>query len=487
MKKFGFYLLILISIMSVFFASSASAATLTAEQVNSIVQMLQSFGVDTSVISKVQSVLAENGGGSISSWCHSFEKDLKFGDSNSEVANLVLVLNKEGLLSGKTDNFNEEVAAAVVKLQARYGVLQTGYFGPLTRGKINSIHGCVKPAAEIKVVSPNGGEALKLSTKQSITWKSPSSSAVDIYLVRNQSGCFNLKAGMACLGVVDPIFKIASGIQGGTYNWTVGDFTSADYGSTIEPGRYYLKICLTDSKKNVCDKSDEQFTITNGSVTDTIKVSSPNGGEYWQQGNQRIISWADSSYSCSPGTPCAVPGYDIKLSVYYPPCSGQVCPMMAVRMPYTIAKNVAPEYSWVVGNVIDGGTVNDGYYTITVCRSGTTFCGSSQKFSIGQTASANKPPVIDGGTFPSRLKVGETGTWVIKAHDPEGGSLSYSVDWGDVPPPMTPMGVAASPSLSQSSTFTHGYSWTGTFTLRIKVIDSAGLSAETSSTVEVVS
>ncbi|MEM2138023.1 MAG: hypothetical protein QW568_02955, partial [Candidatus Anstonellaceae archaeon] len=44
---------------------------------------------------------------------------------------------------------------------------------------------------------------------------------------------------------------------------------------------------------------------------------------------------------------------------------------------------------------------------------------------------ANRAPAISSFSPPSSLKVGETGTWKITASDPEGGSLSYSILWGD--------------------------------------------------------
>src|SRR3989344_6054154 len=40
-------------------------------------------------------------------------------------------------------------------------------------------------------------------------------------------------------------------------------------------------------------------------------------------------------------------------------------------------------------------------------------------------------PVISGVSGPQSLKVNETGTWSVSAHDSSGGSLSYYVAWGD--------------------------------------------------------
>jgi hypothetical protein len=44
--------------------------------------------------------------------------------------------------SDTQNEYGEDTAGAVVQFQAKYGIKQTGYVGPLTRAKINSIYGC---------------------------------------------------------------------------------------------------------------------------------------------------------------------------------------------------------------------------------------------------------------------------------------------------------------------------------------------------------
>jgi peptidoglycan hydrolase-like protein with peptidoglycan-binding domain len=96
----------------------------------------------------------------------------------------------------------------------------------------------------------------------------------------------------------------------------------------------------------------------------------------------------------------------------------------------------------------------------------------------------NNPPVISGGTFPSTLKVGETGTWKLVASDPEGGPLSYTVVWGDEPS-TTMSAKSTSPSMYavQSSTFTHIYNTAGNYTPVFYVSDNTGQSVKTSASV----
>jgi len=101
--------------------------------------------------------------------------------------------------------------------------------------------------------------------------------------------------------------------------------------------------------------------------------------------------------------------------------------------------------------------------------------------------SNNLPPVIDGVSGPTTLGIGETGTWSMKAHDPENGNLSYIVNWGDG---INSGGKDEASALRlsaalQTTTFTHSYSTAGTYKVGFTVIDSSGLSAQSSISVQV--
>ncbi len=96
----------------------------------------------------------------------------------------------------------------------------------------------------------------------------------------------------------------------------------------------------------------------------------------------------------------------------------------------------------------------------------------------------NLPPVVDGLSAPTQLKVDEKGTWIIKAHDPENGQLTYNVNWGDeniIKP------LSSSLKGTQATSFTHSYSEVGNYTIRFTVTDDQGQTAKTSTTVKVVS
>jgi hypothetical protein len=114
------------------------------------------------------------------------------------------------------------------------------------------------------VLSPNGGEVLKLDGIKPISWASlytNHSSSVSIKIIANYSGCFNLKQNMICSTVLDPIFTLASSTPNtGIYEWKVGTFSSAEYSDAISEGKYYLRIC-DEVNKNMCDVSDNLFEI----------------------------------------------------------------------------------------------------------------------------------------------------------------------------------------------------------------------------------
>src|SRR3989338_6282536 len=101
--------------------------------------------------------------------------------------------------------------------------------------------------------------------------------------------------------------------------------------------------------------------------------------------------------------------------------------------------------------------------------------------------SGTRPPVISQLSGPMRLNIDETGTWSIRASDPENGQLTYSIVWGDEWYANDTAARLSPPSYSiiQSTTFTHAYARAGTYRVHVSVKDSAGKTAESSTTVTV--
>lgn len=285
---------------------------------------------------------------------------------------------------------------------------------------------------------------------------------------------------------------------------TASIFTAINNSSIAQTVGAFLQVTYPDGSSGGINGlfviQPAQSTSTQPSIT----VVSPNGGETWVKGTTQYIKWTST-----PSMPYQLgqPG-DIKLEFAVPACAEPTANprcMIAVRAPLTIASGVnlnSVSYAWKVGQVLNNTQSNlpsinivpDGQYKIQICptnvNSSTQCDDSNNYFNItsGTPTPVSQPPVITGGTFPTTLQVNQTGTWTVNAYDPKNGSLSYSVNWGDVPyacqvgqPCVKPMSTAI-----QSSTFTHSYSYSGTYTITFTVKNAAGLSAQTTSTVKVV-
>ncbi|MFA6301064.1 MAG: BACON domain-containing carbohydrate-binding protein [Candidatus Paceibacterota bacterium] len=141
------------------------------------------------------------------------------------------------------------------------------------------------------------------------------------------------------------------------------------YSSTSASNRTATSISTSNSTSN----STSTNTKTKKQPTSVITLLHPVGGEIWYKGETKTIAWHDTvSYS----------SYKLELVPYYPPCTSRICPSRAEHAPYLIMANVSGNtYDWVVGrerNADVFGIVPDGFYTIRVCQTGTSNCGSNE-------------------------------------------------------------------------------------------------------------
>ena len=129
-------------------------------------------------------------------------------------------------------------------------------------------------------------------------------------------------------------------------------------------------------------------------------------------------------------------------------------------------------------------------YQVSVGVANTGYVGPLTRAKLnGNTSNVNLPPVIRGITAPTTLVQGQSGTWTIDAYDPEDGSLTYSVDWGDTVAAggVSPLGTAiqsailsnhattaTAVSFVPSKIFNHTYNINGQFIIRVTVRDSVG-------------
>ncbi len=172
--------------------------------------------------------------------------------------------------------------------------------------------------SKFSITYPNGGERIKIGDKVNIAWKNSSVSSkedVTIYLIRNLSGCFNLKPGQVCLAVVDPETILASNIPNtGYYSWT-----------PTNKGSYYLKICMGSEKTtSTCDTSDGLFTVIDpieeankppiiSNVTGPINLKVNENGTWTvaatdPEGQKISYSMSVTKISPAPATPSKIVG-----------------------------------------------------------------------------------------------------------------------------------------------------------------------------------
>ncbi|MCP4150641.1 MAG: hypothetical protein GY757_23040 [bacterium] len=120
------------------------------------------------------------------------------------------------------------------------------------------------------VTAPNGGESWPVGSSHNITWSSSESNDnITIQLSTNNGSSWST------------ITQSTS--NDGSYSWTVPDSPSTTCLVSVEYA----------ANGNFSDSSDAVFAITSSS-SDSISVSSPNGGESWIAGSSHAITWSST-------------------------------------------------------------------------------------------------------------------------------------------------------------------------------------------------
>ncbi|MBP6858918.1 MAG: peptidoglycan-binding protein [Candidatus Pacebacteria bacterium] len=235
---------------------------------------------------------------SLASFAHAqeytFSRDLSAGVSGDDVTALQSWLISSGYdipaissNSAMKGYFGSQTRQALMKYQLSIGLPNTGYFGPLTRGRI---HGSYR-GNSLVVTSPNGGEVWKKGTVQNITWNSTIKQGVtekfnytaDIKLSFPLPECAKPGANPVCAVKMRAPYTIAKGVSlsAGTYSWNVGSFifdpVTVPYCSSVsttgdcinpsplvEDGQYIIQICPTNGSE--CDESNGEFTISSSQL-----------------------------------------------------------------------------------------------------------------------------------------------------------------------------------------------------------------------------
>lgn len=143
-----------VAVIAVSLTGTSASAALTESQIQSILNLLQSFGADTATVSNVNSALRgqpTSGTGGTGGGACSFTRDLTLGATGDDVKCLQQYLNAAGYqvaASGAGSPGNESTyfgsltRAAVAKWQAANNVSPAaGYFGSLSRAKYTQVAG----------------------------------------------------------------------------------------------------------------------------------------------------------------------------------------------------------------------------------------------------------------------------------------------------------------------------------------------------------
>ncbi|MFH1456518.1 MAG: hypothetical protein ABIF17_00175, partial [Patescibacteria group bacterium] len=135
--------LIVISVLAIALLFSGGAVNAQTTDTEALIAQLQAQIAQ--LLAQIQALQAQSGTTS-QEWCHTFNRNLGYLNSGSvEVGYLHTALDKEGISyapdSGNT--YGPATAGAVAKFQRDNGISPArGYFGALTRRKLNSLHGC---------------------------------------------------------------------------------------------------------------------------------------------------------------------------------------------------------------------------------------------------------------------------------------------------------------------------------------------------------
>jgi hypothetical protein len=135
--------------------------------------------------------------------------------------------------------------------------------------------------SSLALTSPVGGEFWQAGTTKNITWSSSVINNVNLYFSTDNGANWNIMTTVPAIT--------------GTFNWNIPlNLASSD-----------MKIKIADAAKiSISDSSASKFKIGN------IQLTSPNGGEVWQAGSTKNITWTNSvnvtsvmiEYSTNSGT-----------------------------------------------------------------------------------------------------------------------------------------------------------------------------------------
>lgn len=120
----------------------------------------------------------------------------------------------------------------------------------------------------MSITSPNGGEKWQSGSEKTITWSSANIGNITLQYSSDNGSNWNTIST-----------NVSSSL--GSFNWTIPDFSSNQVSVRL----------FSESDQSLTDNSDALFTVSKLSLT------SPNGGENWQSGSTKAITWESGQVS----------------------------------------------------------------------------------------------------------------------------------------------------------------------------------------------
>jgi len=184
----------------------------------------------------------------------------------------------------------------------------------------------------ITVNSPNGGENWIKGTTHNITWTSSgiTTGTFVVWLYDGETSIGKIKVGIPCTNGAHSI------------SWIVGNLAG---GGTAYSGSNF-KIKVRQASLAPKDFSDAPFTISSGGgSTESITVTSPNGGGSWMLGYKYTINWTSTNLASK---------VRLELVRY----KGQMLGIIAENLP------ASGSYQWEKAGEYPGNTAPAGKYLI---------------------------------------------------------------------------------------------------------------------------
>ena len=391
--------------------------------------------------------------------CSVIYRNLALGTTGDDVSSVQEFLREQGYLSAEaTGYFGPLTANAVARWQAAEGVSAVGAFGPLSRERVKVFCG----TADRFSATPQRGLA-----PLSVTFSYQAPGACDSTTFTRQFRIDFGDGGSAladCRGVVEHTYR-TNGTYTASYIDPGGCGVNADPRCLGAPSRvigtatiYIGSIACTKEYKPVCgSKPIVCITTPCNPIEQTYGnrcAMEADGATFLHEGQCRA-DWKEPADDpqCRKWTEGKACGSTCERAVAGGPIAACGSYLMKCAVPSGPPWPPPPE--------------------------------PSRCLEYFGTAS-NKPPTISSFSGPTTLAVNQSGTWTINASDPENGQLTYSVSWGDEYVPAGSNLASNAPwNYTQTTTFTHSYSSTGTYTVVMYVRDAFGKEAKTSSTVRV--